>query len=58
MKAMVLPRPDHISALGPALIIAAPTRPPMRACEELDGMPKYQVIRLPLIAPTGAPKIT
>ena len=29
----------------------APTRPPNRACEDEDGMPKYQVIRFQAIAP-------
>ena len=31
---------------------AAPTTPPMRACEELDGNPKYQVSRFQRMAPT------
>src|SRR5690606_10281546 len=34
-----------------------PTRPPMRACEDDDGRPKYQVIMFQLIAPTR-PAIT
>ena len=33
--------------------IAAPTRPPMRACEEDDGRPKYQVMRFQLMAPSS-----
>ena len=31
---------------------AAPTSPPIRACEEDDGSPKYHVIRFQVIAPT------
>ena len=38
--------------------MAAPSRPPIRACELDDGIPKYQVIRFQLIAPISAPKIT
>ena len=39
MKAMVLIRPLAISAPVPAFATAAPTRPPISACEEDDGMP-------------------
>ena len=39
MKTTVLPMPAQISAPVPALASAAPTNPPIRACEELDGMP-------------------
>src|SRR5947209_673922 len=31
----------------------APTTPPINACDELDGRPKYQVIRFQAIAPTN-----
>src|SRR3569833_664958 len=37
---------------------AAPTSPPMRACEDDDGRPKYQVIRFQAIAPTNAANTT
>ena len=30
---------------------AAPTRPPISACEDDDGRPKYQVMRFQVIAP-------
>ena len=33
---------------------AAPTRPPISACEDDDGRPKYQVSRFQAIAPTSA----
>jgi hypothetical protein len=34
-----------LTAEAPAAIKVAPPTPPMRACEELDGMPKYRVSR-------------
>ena len=43
-------------ALAPAAT-AAPTSPPMSACEELEGRPKYQVVRFQAIAPIS-PAIT
>src|SRR3954464_15086579 len=47
-----LPRmPPPRTALEPAAAKAAPTTPPMSACEELDGRPKYQVMRFQEIAP-------
>ena len=41
----------------PADARAAPTSPPMSACEDDDGNPKYQVIRFQAIAPTRAEKM-
>src|SRR4051812_27885900 len=35
---------------------AAPTSPPISACEDDDGSPKYQVIRFQVIAPMSAEK--
>src|SRR5438270_13470402 len=37
----------------PTAASRAPTTPPIRACDELDGRPKYQVIRFHAIAPTS-----
>src|SRR5262245_19195802 len=37
----------------PSAAIAAPTRPPMNACVELLGRPKYQVMRFHAIPPTS-----
>src|SRR3954468_4116140 len=37
---------------------AAPTRPPIRAWEDDEGSPKYQVIRFHAIAPISAAKTT
>jgi hypothetical protein len=48
--------PDHFTV--PAEAIAAPTRPPMSACDDEDGIPKYQVTRFHTIAPTSAASTT
>jgi hypothetical protein len=58
MKAAVFRMPGASSGATPALATVAPINPPISACDELDGMPKYQVIRFQLIAPINAPKIT
>lgn len=42
----------------PAEAMVAPIRPPMRACEELEGRPTSQVSRFQRIAPTRAAKMT
>jgi hypothetical protein len=48
-----LPRiPSPNTASGPSATNAAPTIPPISACDELDGSPKYQVRRFQAIAPT------
>src|SRR5215210_5408605 len=38
---------------GPFATSIAPTIPPISACDELDGSPKYQVVRFQAIAPTS-----
>ena len=43
------------TASAPSATKTAPTIPPISACEELDGRPKYQVIRFHAIAPTSPP---
>src|SRR5688572_21533543 len=54
-----LPRmPSPKIASTPAATKVAPTTPPISAWEELDGSPKYQVIRFQQIAPTRPAKIT
>jgi hypothetical protein len=40
-------------ALGPSATSTAPTIPPISAWEELEGSPKYHVIRFQAIAPTS-----
>ena len=43
------------TASGPSATKTAPTIPPIRAWDELDGSPKYHVIRFQAIAPTSPP---
>jgi hypothetical protein len=42
-----LPTTPVIQSTVLAEAIAAPTRPPMRACEDEVGSPKYQVVKIP-----------
>ncbi len=52
---MILSRtPLQMTPDSPALAIIAPMRPPNSACDELDGMPKYHVVKFHTIAPTSA----
>ena len=46
--------PLHSTVLEEA--IAAPTRPPISACDDDEGSPKYQVSRFHAMAPTSAAK--
>src|SRR5215218_3105323 len=43
--------PSAITASKPTAATAEPTTPPISACEELEGSPKYQVTRFQAIAP-------
>src|SRR5262245_35472239 len=58
MKISVLVQPEKMIADHPALVIAAPANPPISACDELVGRPKYHVIKSHTIAPMRAAKIT
>ena len=58
MKAIVFSSPAGISAQVPALATAAPTRPPISACDDEDGMPYYQVMTFQAMAPISAPNTT
>src|SRR3954469_4376582 len=58
MKMIVSFQPDGTIAAKPALATAAPAYPPINACDELVGRPKYQVIRSHTIAPTNPAKMT
>src|SRR5262245_16453193 len=58
MKMRVLVQPVAMIEPHPALTTAAPANPPISACDELVGKPKYQVIRSHTIAPMSAAKIT
>ena len=43
--------PEPYTALLPSATNAEPTTPPISACEDEDGRPKYQVARFHAIAP-------
>src|SRR5579871_5216682 len=45
-------------APAPAAAHAAPTRPPIRACDELEGSPSHHVIRFQVIPPISAANTT
>jgi hypothetical protein len=45
-------------AMPPAFAVPAPSRPPIKACELLDGIPAHHVMRFHDIAPMSAAKIT
>src|SRR5215831_13339444 len=44
-------KPCHLIALPPAAAIVDPITPPIRACDELDGMPNSQVRRFQMMPP-------
>src|SRR3982074_949843 len=46
---------DMLTALPPTATQVAPINPPNNACDELDGIPRYQVSRFHMIAPSRAP---
>ena len=48
----------HTSAANPALASAAPVNPPIRACDELDGIPKYHVMMFHVMAPMSPAQMT
>src|SRR5215475_12507465 len=54
----LLTRPDHCTALEPCIAQVAPTMPPIRACDELDGSPAYHVMTFHRIAPIKAANTT
>src|SRR5512141_45233 len=58
IAAEVLINPLAMMASQPALASAAPTSPPIKACEEDEGMPNHQVMTFQAMAPHSAPKIT
>ena len=58
MAAVVGTRPFQTMTPSPALATPAPTRPPISACELLEGIPRFQVIRFHRIAPISAPNTT
>jgi len=58
MKAMILSKPAMTIEVIPACAKEAPTSPPTRVWDELDGRPHHQVSRFQVIAATSAPDIT
>ena len=50
--------PEAIIAFHPAPITTAPINPPIKACEELLGKPKYQVNKFQKIALINAARRT
>jgi hypothetical protein len=50
--------PVQITESNPLTAIAAPTNPPTKVCEELDGRPSHQVIRFQVIAAITADAIS
>lgn len=54
----VFRRPDQTMELKPTFAKPAPTRPPIKACDELEGMPKIQVTIFQTMAPINAAKMT
>ena len=58
IAAPVFKRPPQTIDENPTLASPAPTRPPISACEELEGMPKTQVMMFHRMAPIRAAKIT
>jgi hypothetical protein len=58
MKMTIFNTPAIITELHPELATAAPTRPPTRVCEELDGSPSHHVARFHEMAAKSAAAIT
>src|SRR5207245_2708126 len=58
MKVAVTFRLEKRRAPSPALVTPAPTRPPIKACDELVGSPRSHVIMSQRIAPTSAASTT
>lgn len=58
IKITILITPAYTTELQPELATAAPTSPPTRVCDELDGSPSHHVIRFQVIAATKAEAIT
>src|SRR5215218_8301236 len=51
-------KPSPRIADGPSATNAAPTTPPISACDELDGSPSHQVARFQAIAPMSPANTT
>jgi hypothetical protein len=58
MKTTIFTTPVITTELQPELATAAPTNPPTRVCEELDGSPNHHVNKFHAIAAINADAIT
>lgn len=58
MASMMIVNPFNCKADMPLIANAAPTKPPIREWDELDGNPKYHVIIFHAVALTNATKIS
>ncbi len=58
MNAAVFSTLDALIASMPPLISAAPTRPPMRACDDDVGIPKCHERKFQMTAASSAAKTT
>ena len=58
MNETILTTPATTIELIPELAVAAPTNPPTRVCDELDGNPHHHVAKFHPIAATSAAAIT
>src|SRR5262245_25054326 len=58
MKINVLVHPEGMRTPNPAFATALPAYPPINACEELVGKPRYQVMMFQAIAPNSPAKMT
>ena len=58
IKITIFITPAMTTELHPELATAAPTNPPTRVCDELEGSPNHHVTRFHAIAATSAEAIT
>jgi hypothetical protein len=58
MKMAIFITPAKMTESNPLLETAAPTSPPTRVCDELDGNPHHHVIKFQIIAAHTAAKIS
>lgn len=57
INAAIFRTPETITTLVPALAMPAPTKPPTKVCEELEGNPQYHVNKFHIIAAIKAAAI-
>jgi hypothetical protein len=58
INAAILAITSTLGAAKPACAIAAPAKPPISVCDELEGIPNHQVKRFQKIAANKPAKIT